>query len=72
MTTRVDMFRANAFGLYDMHGNVSQWCQDWHDVYGDGNAIDPTGPAKGSHRVIRGGCWEDRGRNCRSATSRRL
>jgi len=49
--------KPNAWGLYDMIGNCGEWCQDWYDVYPPGSAIDPRGPASGSHRVIRGsGC----------------
>jgi formylglycine-generating enzyme required for sulfatase activity len=56
----------NAWGLYDMHGNVCEWGQDWH---GDssGAVTDPTGPADGSGRVIRGGGWDFIAEICRSA-----
>ena len=50
--------KPNAFGLFDMHGNVWEWCQDWYGNYESGNAVDPKGPSSGSRRVIRGGCWD--------------
>lgn len=48
---------ANALGLYDMSGNVSEWCYDVYDTVGEGNVTNPSGPAAGSSRVRRGGCW---------------
>ena len=62
----------NAWGLYDMHGNVYEWCQDWYDDYPDGSVSDPEGPKRGSDRVIRGGSWNDYARDCRSAYRVRL
>jgi formylglycine-generating enzyme required for sulfatase activity len=47
----------NAWGLFDMHGNVSEWCWDWHGDYGVQELVDPVGPATGDSRVHRGGGW---------------
>jgi formylglycine-generating enzyme required for sulfatase activity len=59
--------KPNAWGLYDMHGNVREWCQDWKSDYPDGSVTDPTGPLSGSVRVNRGGSWYDYAEFCRSA-----
>jgi len=64
--------KANPFGLYDVHGNVWEWCQDWHDAQaysqrGPGPTEDPQGPAAGSARVLRGGGLDFSSANCRSA-----
>jgi formylglycine-generating enzyme required for sulfatase activity/Leucine-rich repeat (LRR) protein len=66
-TTPVGSFPANAWGLYDMHGNVRQWCQDWLGQYSQEDVIDPQGVEKGELRVLRGGSWQSRAVYSRSA-----
>jgi Uncharacterized conserved protein len=66
-TTEVASFPPNKWGLYDMHGNVWEWCHDWKGDYLSGHVIDPTGPSSGRRRVVRGGSWFGRPWDIRSA-----
>ena len=63
----VGLKKPNDFGLYDMHGNVLEWCWDFFAPYTAEAKVDPTGPATGDRRVYRGGCWDFEELNCRSA-----
>jgi len=67
-TCAVGVKRPNAWGLYDMHGNVWEWCRDFYDKPYGGDATDPAGPVSGSERVCRGGSWYYDARGCRSAS----
>ncbi|HJT79191.1 MAG TPA: SUMF1/EgtB/PvdO family nonheme iron enzyme [Gemmataceae bacterium] len=66
-TCPVGSYPANALGLFDMHGNVWEWCADRYGLYLPGNATNPTGPAQGSVRILRGGCWICDASRCRAA-----
>jgi formylglycine-generating enzyme required for sulfatase activity len=66
-TVAVKSLPANPWGLYEMHGNVWEWCQDWYGAYPSGSASDPRGSGSGTGRVLRGGSWSNSGRYVRSA-----
>ena len=66
-TSVVGSYGANPFGLYDQHGNVWEWCQDWYGAYGSGATEDPAGASSGSSRVLRGGSGRNDAYYCRSA-----
>lgn len=63
----VGSYSANSWGLYDLHGNVREWCSDWFGSYLNSPHSNPEGPAKGCTRIIRGGSWFHDAHNCRSA-----
>jgi formylglycine-generating enzyme required for sulfatase activity len=71
-TTAVGSFAPNPWGLYDMHGNVHEWCWDWVGTYTTANQLDPAGASMGTGRIYRGGGWNSHAQDLRSASQDHL
>ena len=68
----VGQYPANPWGFFDMYGTVWEWCSDWYGDYPSRDVVDPTGPASGEDRILRGGSWYNLSQDCRSANRDRL
>jgi formylglycine-generating enzyme required for sulfatase activity len=66
-TSPVNSFAANGYGLYDMAGNVLEWCWDWYGSYSSGSQTNPRGADSGSYRILRGAGWNSDASHCRVA-----
>ena len=66
-TVAVDQYAANAYGLYNMHGNAAEWVWDWYGAYDSQASTNPTGPESGNAKIVRGGGWNDHPKHIRSA-----
>jgi formylglycine-generating enzyme required for sulfatase activity len=67
VATSAGTYKANAWGIFDMHGNVWEWCSDAAGDYPDGESVDPKGAESGTNHIYRGGSWQNRAGSCRSA-----
>ena len=70
-TCNVGSYAPNAWGLYDMHGNVWEWCNDWYGPYQEGFVADPQGAANGTKHSERGGSWRNAAKRCRASIRRK-
>ncbi len=66
-TQAINSYSSNEYGLFNMHGNVLEWCSDWFDIYLSEAQTNPSGPSTGADRILRGGSFAERARSCRSA-----